>query len=193
MPIPPGKSICYVSCPMSDRALKYGARPVTSAEVLERLSRLPISSWTYNNEPPGVRHIGPMAQDFNAAFGVGADPRWDLVGAGFWIPAFYAWGSDLAMVPEGERQFYTALCAQNLYILELADDADVVWTREIAIGGYQSMLDHFPEARSYDESGTFSWPLAPLAIQGIQDLGGTVEGGWVLVESADGELVAVQP
>ncbi len=75
MPIPPGKSICYVSCPMSDRALKYGARPVTSAEVLERLSRLPISSWTYNNEPPGVRHIGPMAQDFNAAFGVGADPR----------------------------------------------------------------------------------------------------------------------
>ena len=127
------------------------------------------------------------------ADGVGADPRWDLVGAGFWIPAFYAWGSDLAMVPEGERQFYTALCAQNIYTLELADDADVVWTREIAIGGYQSMLDHFPEARSYDESGTFSWALAPLAIQGIQDLGGTVEGGWVLVEGADGELVAVQP
>ncbi len=75
MPIPPGKSICYVSCPMSDRNLKYGVRPLSSEEILERLSNLPISSWTYNNEPPGVRHIGPMAQDFKAAFGVGADDR----------------------------------------------------------------------------------------------------------------------
>jgi hypothetical protein len=75
MPVPPGKATCYTHCPVSDRALKYGVRPLSSAEVLGRLSKLPISTWTYNNEPPGVRHIGPMAQDFNAAFGVGADPR----------------------------------------------------------------------------------------------------------------------
>ena len=75
MPVPPGQAVCYVSCPVSDRALKYGVRPLSSEEVLLRLSRLPVSTWTYNNEPPGVRHIGPMAQDFNAAFGVGADPR----------------------------------------------------------------------------------------------------------------------
>ena len=75
MPIPPGKAVCYVSCPVSDRALKYGVRPLSSEQVLQRLTRLPVSTWTYNNEPPGVRHIGPMAQDFNAAFGVGADPR----------------------------------------------------------------------------------------------------------------------
>jgi len=75
MPVPPGKATCYPNCPVSDRALKYGVRPLSSEQVLGRLSKLPISTWTYNNEPPGVRHIGPMAQDFNAAFGVGADPR----------------------------------------------------------------------------------------------------------------------
>ena len=31
---------------------------------------MPISEWSYNDEP-SARHIGPMAQDFHAAFGVG--------------------------------------------------------------------------------------------------------------------------
>jgi hypothetical protein len=35
---------------------------------------LPTSSWQYKSER-GVRHIGPMAQDFYAAFGVGTDDR----------------------------------------------------------------------------------------------------------------------
>lgn len=75
MPVPPGQAVCYKTCPMSDRALKYGLRSLSSDDVLRRLTRLPISTWTYNNEPPDVRHIGPMAQDFHAAFGVGSDPR----------------------------------------------------------------------------------------------------------------------
>ena len=35
---------------------------------------LPISTWSYDDEP-GVRHMGPMAQDFSAAFQLGADDR----------------------------------------------------------------------------------------------------------------------
>jgi hypothetical protein len=35
---------------------------------------LPVSSWQYKTER-GVRHVGPMAQDFYAAFGVGTDDR----------------------------------------------------------------------------------------------------------------------
>ena len=67
-----------------------------------------------------------------------------------------------------------------------------MWVREIAIGGYQAMLDNFPEARSYDISGRWSWPLAPLAYQGIVDLGGSPEGDWVLVDTPDG-LQLVKP
>ncbi len=41
----------------------------------ERLSRLPITQWSYREEPGAVRHVGPMAQDFHRAFGLGADNR----------------------------------------------------------------------------------------------------------------------
>ncbi len=47
--------------------------PVDGFEILERLAALPISTWNYKNDPPAVRHLGPMAQDFAAAFGLGDD------------------------------------------------------------------------------------------------------------------------
>ena len=56
--------------------------PATSGEALARLAELPISVWTYAFDPPHVRHLGPMAQDFATAFGLGADPtRIDSVDA----------------------------------------------------------------------------------------------------------------
>lgn len=39
--------------------------------ILERLSRLPIQTWSYRWDDPRIRHIGPMAQDFSRLFGVG--------------------------------------------------------------------------------------------------------------------------
>jgi hypothetical protein len=44
-------------------------------DVLERIAALPISSWSYIGDDRSVRHIGPMAQDFYAAFGLGADDK----------------------------------------------------------------------------------------------------------------------
>jgi hypothetical protein len=49
--------------------------PVSSNDVLERLSELPISLWSYGFDHRSVRHLGPMAQDFAAAFGLGATDR----------------------------------------------------------------------------------------------------------------------
>jgi hypothetical protein len=43
--------------------------------VLEKLAELPVSTWSYEAQGSGVRHIGPMAQDFARAFGVGEDER----------------------------------------------------------------------------------------------------------------------
>lgn len=41
--------------------------------ILEKLARIPIQTWNYISDGPGIRHIGPMAQDFYGAFGVGDD------------------------------------------------------------------------------------------------------------------------
>lgn len=47
--------------------------PVNGYEVLDKLAALPISKWSYVWDGPAVRHLGPMSQDFMAAFGEGAD------------------------------------------------------------------------------------------------------------------------
>ena len=44
---------------------------VNPADVLARVEQLPISRWQYR-DTEGVDHIGPMAQDFYSAFGLGA-------------------------------------------------------------------------------------------------------------------------
>lgn len=48
--------------------------PLSADETARRLLELPVSYWTYDFEP-GVRHLGPMAQDFAAAFGLGSTNR----------------------------------------------------------------------------------------------------------------------
>jgi hypothetical protein len=58
----------------SDRNLKTDVANVDDAVVLDKVAALPISRWSYKSER-GVRHLGPMAQDFYAAFGVGEDDK----------------------------------------------------------------------------------------------------------------------
>ncbi|HEY3353504.1 MAG TPA: tail fiber domain-containing protein [Polyangia bacterium] len=60
---------------VSDRNEKADIAPVEPRRVLEALARVPVSTWRYRSERPGVRHMGPMAQDFHAAFGVGDSER----------------------------------------------------------------------------------------------------------------------
>lgn len=36
---------------------------------------LRLARWNYTSDDPASRHIGPMAQDFAAIFGVGTDDR----------------------------------------------------------------------------------------------------------------------
>lgn len=57
----------------SDRALKENIRPADGREVLARLSSVPISTWNYKAQDDAIRHMGPMAQEFHAAFGLGED------------------------------------------------------------------------------------------------------------------------
>jgi len=56
---------------LSDRNSKANITAVDSASILERLASIPIQLWNYKAQDASVKHIGPMAQDFAAAFGVG--------------------------------------------------------------------------------------------------------------------------
>lgn len=58
---------------LSDRASKTNFANVSGRDVLERLAALPMQSWNYISQDEQVRHLGPVAQDFHAAFGLGED------------------------------------------------------------------------------------------------------------------------
>ncbi|HEX6912149.1 MAG TPA: tail fiber domain-containing protein, partial [Longimicrobium sp.] len=44
---------------------------VDGEEVLSRLRSMPMTTWNYKTQDGSIRHLGPMAQDFHAAFGLG--------------------------------------------------------------------------------------------------------------------------
>ncbi len=44
---------------------------VNTQEILEKVSKLGIETWSYKDDPTHTTHIGPMAQDFYAQFRVG--------------------------------------------------------------------------------------------------------------------------
>lgn len=54
----------------SSRSSKEGFAIVDTETVLTKLGKLPIEEWSYRHSP-AYRHVGPMAEDFHAAFGLG--------------------------------------------------------------------------------------------------------------------------
>jgi hypothetical protein len=60
---------------ISDRARKERFREVDGEDVLARIGRIPVQTWSYIAEGRQVRHMGPMAQDWHAAWGFNDDDR----------------------------------------------------------------------------------------------------------------------
>jgi trimeric autotransporter adhesin len=59
----------------SSRDVKRDFAAIDTRQVLDKVMSLPLASWRYMNEADGIRHVGPMAQDFRAAFGLGEDDK----------------------------------------------------------------------------------------------------------------------
>jgi hypothetical protein len=74
-----------------------------------------------------------------------------------------------------------------------ASQEDLPRVRAQAIRAYQSVLDNFPDAVTYDATGTIAYELVTPSYKGIVEMGGTVQGGWVLVQTANGQDRAVKP
>lgn len=55
----------------SDRNLKENLQPVDVGRVLQRVAGLALYVWNAKGADPNVKHLGPTAQDFMAAFALG--------------------------------------------------------------------------------------------------------------------------
>lgn len=52
----------------SDRNMKENFEPVDGELILEKIKNLPITKWNYKKTDPNEKYIGPISQDFHAAF-----------------------------------------------------------------------------------------------------------------------------
>jgi hypothetical protein len=60
---------------LSDVNAKTDFQAVAGQDILTQLAALPISKWRYKHDSAENLHLGPTAQAFHAAFGLGADER----------------------------------------------------------------------------------------------------------------------
>lgn len=59
---------------LSDVHSKEHFRDLDGETVLSKLAAMPVREWNYKAQDAAIRHVGPTAQDFHAAFGLGEDP-----------------------------------------------------------------------------------------------------------------------
>ena len=60
------------------RGPRLEARPrlwTARRAVLDRVVAMPLATWNYKEQDDSIRHMGPMAQDFHAAFGLGVSDK----------------------------------------------------------------------------------------------------------------------
>ena len=67
--------IAGVLTEQSDRNSKENIEKVNAGDVLAKVIDLPVSKWNYIDDESDSSHVGPMAQDFHAAFGLGDDNK----------------------------------------------------------------------------------------------------------------------
>lgn len=109
------------------------------------------------------------------AEGVDAALKWEVLSTDC-APGFYAFATALAYQPTGEHQFYAASCLHTLYDTARLAPEDTYWAWSAAVRGYQVVLDEFPDAVTYDATGTVAYPLYAQAWAGIEALGATPVG-----------------
>lgn len=61
-----------MSC-ASSRTLKKNFLAVDGEDVLGRIRQTPVTTWNYVGEDGQVKHMGPVAEDFHSAFGLGTN------------------------------------------------------------------------------------------------------------------------
>jgi hypothetical protein len=112
----------------SDRTGKSNIQPVDPRIALQKVVQLQISTWNYNAQDESIRHIGPMAQDFHAAFGVGEDDKH--------ITAIDADGVALAAIQGLHQLIMEKNCAINAQQQQINDLSERLSRLEAALAGF---------------------------------------------------------
>lgn len=99
----------------SDRTKKEGFEVIDPAAILERVENLPGTVWNFKSEGPSVRHIGPVAQDFHVAFGVGGDDKHiaALDANGVALAAIQGLNEKVEVKMKNAETRFEELCAEN--------------------------------------------------------------------------------
>lgn len=126
----------------SDRALKENLVRTEGREVLAQLSQVPIYSWSARGQDPAVIHMGPMAQDFYAAFGLGEDDKHlatiDLDGVALAaIQGLYAMNQELSAANSALREENTVQQAQLDDLEARLAALEAILTAQAGAGGGQ--------------------------------------------------------
>jgi hypothetical protein len=118
---------------LSDRMSKIDIESINPQMVLNSLLQLPLYSWRYASQPGSIRHMGPMAQDFYAAFGVGEDPRYinSLDADGVALTSIQALAIQVQQQAEQINQLESRLESSSLPYLQAVNILSV-----LIIGGF---------------------------------------------------------
>jgi hypothetical protein len=110
----------------SSRALKTAFESIDAGEVLARLLALPLTRWQYRASPAEGVHLGPVAEEFHAAFGLGADGQAiSTVDAdGVALAAIQGLNAKLEVERDGLRERVEALGAENAALRSELDRRD---------------------------------------------------------------------
>jgi len=139
---------------VSDRNVKENFTPVDGQEVVAALAEVPITTWNFKaQEDSSIRHMGAMAQDLYAAFGLGDDERH--------INTLDADGVALAAI-------------QGLYSLS-QEQAARIQALEEENGSLQQQLDGLDARVTALEGG------APLDHDSAGPLASMMPGGWLVL------------
>ena len=111
---------------LSDRNAKTAVRPIDAREVLKKVTALPLNTWQYKAQDAKYRHMGPMAQDFYAAFRLGeSDTGIDTVDAdGVALAAIQGLNAELA-----ERDRKIATLSSQMDALAKSKNAEIAAIR----------------------------------------------------------------
>jgi hypothetical protein len=121
---------------VSDARRKTAFRDVDGEALLGKLAALPVRTWQYRSQGAAVRHMGPTAQDFRAAFAIGeSDTAITAVDAdGVALAAAQALERRTRALQAENAALRAELAASRQMAAALRRDVTALWS-EIAAGG----------------------------------------------------------
>ncbi len=110
----------------SDVNMKTGLMPVNPHDTLEKVAQLPVTTWSFKDDPSGSNHLGPSAQDFYQTFEVGHDDRHiaPLDAAGVALAAIQGLNSKLEATDTVRRRNDEDLAAENAMLAAKLEDVE---------------------------------------------------------------------